>query len=1367
MACIDKLKAASQELHDYLREKAGVDYNENTGEGKDAWIKAAKELQEHSLKTLNDVYVDAGVKGFEKSKIQAAEKPLIDQAKDLVNSDVVKGFSADVLKDAANNNPEDFNNYLSEIAQQAHDSNSNKATVETYGKPLVDIAQKLFPEESEKSLVPQNDNTPLTKEAKELLDGLNSGSKPTFITKNLEKIANENGIEITDKMSADDVINALKEKNNPQTKNTENEKNNTTDGRTTSETNQSSTDSSQKPAKEKGIFERAKAITSTDPYDRVLQYFSDGGKINNSVVESLFGNSRKSTEGQRKSMIGFLKKDGKTIDQLAHSLWESDANENHTTQDYKEAIEAALNEHGSPAEMAKELVSRNDPDEAYKKFITDRFGEDLGSKEDVIDAVNTVEGMSMEEINHLLELEGDATKEKELDDYINSLNQKGSSEQNLSVDEGGAPPIITPVDIEAVKNNNPTTGITHEQTNEIARQLGFGEYEANPETVAEWDAEAYKRIKEDPQTLPRLIDKMQKGGQPDKVEQRIMAKYVATLKAEIEKNPTNEKIAQIRKVIDLSNMAGGREVGKSLVARKGAFDINDSLAGYFMTEMDANLNAPLTKSQNETVQKEYADISSKDAIYKEKIAALEAENARLKAEGEVKKSAGKKSTGVKKTHEDFVKERKATIESIREKLKDARTGKSGLTAVPVPYAKELAAITPDVLKLVKSYVEEGVTKLSDIVKNIHPIIKESLADVKEKDIHDIIAGEYNKKQKTKSQVAETLFNLRKEAELINKLEKLQNGEEPKSEKKKIKRNQEIESLQSQIKDYKKEEGEANKFYGESDASEKRIQAKEDELKRLKERKDKEPKESEKKEISEREQKLNDEIKSERDKIRKENAEANKFYGEEKNPQKAALQSIRKRNEKSLKDVEEELKTGDFAEKEKKIPLIYDTELKKKFPQLYADALKSQNDLIKAKEERQLRLAVQEYNNRSKYQKFKDQSVRLLNVPRTLMASMDYSAPLRQAVVVTVAHPIMAAKAGIEMFKTSVSQSRFDNWTNALKESDRYPLMIDSGLSLTDPHSLHLMAQEEAFMGNIAEKIPVIGGAIKGSERAYVTYLNKMRADLFNRYADLFEDNGRTFANSPELYKGIASYVNNATGRGHLGFAEAAAPVLNSFLFSPRLIASRINMLGLGDIASLGQGFYGKLPPEIRRQAGADMAKFIIAGIGVLALAHYGFGAKTETDPRSSDFGKITVGDTRWDIWGGFQPYVRVIAQVATAQRKTATHDKIVPLEGKGSKFGTNRGDPLLSFGRGKLAPIPSMVWDALSRRTVQGNKILFQWGGKHKDNEITLKDEAIQHFLPLIYSDVSQAMKDGGIKSLLTVGVPSTFGVGVQTYTKK
>lgn len=93
---------------------------------------------------------------------QPAEENLLSQAKDLVNNDVVKGFTAGVLKDAANNNPTEFKQHLKDISEQANDPKSNKATVDTYGKELVYIAQKLNPVEAKA----EEANTPTTTEAK-------------------------------------------------------------------------------------------------------------------------------------------------------------------------------------------------------------------------------------------------------------------------------------------------------------------------------------------------------------------------------------------------------------------------------------------------------------------------------------------------------------------------------------------------------------------------------------------------------------------------------------------------------------------------------------------------------------------------------------------------------------------------------------------------------------------------------------------------------------------------------------------------------------------------------------------------------------------------------------------------------------------------------------------------------------------------------------------------------------------------------------------------------------------------------------------------------------------------------------------------
>ncbi len=402
--------------------------------------------------------------------------------------------------------------------------------------------------------------------------------------------------------------------------------------------------------------------------------------------------------------------------------------------------------------------------------------------------------------------------------------------------------------------------------------------------------------------------------------------------------------------------------------------------------------------------------------------------------------------------------------------------------------------------------------------------------------------------------------------------------------------------------------------------------------------------------------------------------------------------------------------------------------------------------------RQVELIKIELENRSILQKVLDNSIEAANIPRTSMSSMDFSAPLRQGLIATVAHPKLAVQAGKEMFKMAGSQERFDKWFQNIKEDPRYTEAKKSGLYIADPHDLRLSAKEESFMNNLVQKIPFIGThLIKGSERAYTGYLNKLRWDLYNQLSEQLFVNGENYINHPKLYKGLADFVNNSTGRGKLGWFEKAAPLLNTGIFSPRLIASRVRALGITDIATgFTNGYYSNLPKPVRIQALKDMGKLLVVGGTVMALAKLN-GAKVESDPRSSDYGKIRVGNTRWDIWGGHQQYIRVLAQILSG--KTKSNGKIYEL-GNNKAFGRTRADVAGDFVRGKLAPVPSMAWDVLKGRTIIGEPV-------------TLKDEAMSHLLPLIYSDLSDAMKDQGAKALFTVGLPSTFGVGVSTYSPK
>lgn len=820
--------------------------------------------------------------------------------------------------------------------------------------------------------------------------------------------------------------------------------------------------------------------------------------------------------------------------------------------------------------------------------------------------------------------------------------------QGKKIGESGIPPEM--FDLPMTPEEGDVSRLAHEDTEKIYKELGVGERIPRPtKKDIQLEAEADDLIKKGYDFEAKANKIINDGDRhfSDK-EQVAFAKMVGAMKAKQNGLDINSpEFDALQKKIELLSRASdiiGSEEGAAFRARR-MFVLNDqTLSDYVTREKEVAGVGELTEQQKATIQKEHTDISEANKAYDEKIAKLEEENAKLRAEAEIKKAKGARKSGEKK---DYKSERTNILEHMREQLKKSR-GEASVAFVP--YAKELIAIAPDVAKLVKSLVEEGVEKLPELIRAVHDQLKDLIPQITEKDVHNLIAGEYNDAKPSRTETIIKLQDLRTQAKLMNRMEELEKGIEPKDEKKKIRRNREIEELRKKIKEH----------------------------------------------------------------------------------DLTKLSDFKKRTEKQISDLEEKLKKGDFEPEEKKPEVKLDDE-----------ALKLKNRLIELKQEREKRLAKLEYEKKNKLEKAWDATVNVLGVPRTVMASFDASAPLRQGFVATVAHPSKAIPAFAEMFKQMFSQKRFDRWLHDLKESPEYQVMEKSGLYVADPNTLHLSQKEEAFMTNLAERIPMVGRAIKGSERAYVSYLNKMRVDIFKQGVERLIADGKTPENSPEIYKALASFINNSTGRGELGKLEPAATVLNSVFFSPRLIASRLNLLN--------PLYYTKMPKEVRIMALKDMAKTIGFGVTVATLSSLA-GASVELDPRSPDFGKVKIGNTRYDIWGGFQQYVRVIAQLISGSTKSSTTGKVTDLTKDDAK--KTRADVVGAFFRGKLAPVPGTIWDFTANKTVTGEKP-------------TIENKAMDLFIPMIANDISDAWKDQGFKSIFTVGLPSSLGVGVSTYSNK
>ena len=378
------------------------------------------------------------------------------------------------------------------------------------------------------------------------------------------------------------------------------------------------------------------------------------------------------------------------------------------------------------------------------------------------------------------------------------------------------------------------------------------------------------------------------------------------------------------------------------------------------------------------------------------------------------------------------------------------------------------------------------------------------------------------------------------------------------------------------------------------------------------------------------------------------------------------------------------------------------------------------------------------SNRTILQKLSYAVGELLNIPRSVMASFDLSAPFRQGAFL-IGKPKQFIPAFGEMFKFFGSEKALSESTKQISLSPNYDLMREHGLSLMDLGT-SLTGREEKFMSQWAEKIPLAGPIIRMSSRAYTGFLNKLRADVFDDLIKKARELG--IEESDKFLDDLVEFVNAATGRGKLpGKLDRIAVALNSIFFSPRLMASRLSLLN--------PMFYTSKEPFVRKEALKSLLSFFSAWmtfLGLLALAGWEVG----TDWRSSDFAKAKKGNLRIDPGAGFQQYLRMTGQLVTGEYVSSVTGKVSTL-GEGYKPLT-RFDILLRQLENKEAPVASFITALLRQKTFMGE-------------DVNVTKEVANRFTPMVLQDLVDIARQS--PELLPFGVLGLFGVGIQSYESK
>ncbi len=372
------------------------------------------------------------------------------------------------------------------------------------------------------------------------------------------------------------------------------------------------------------------------------------------------------------------------------------------------------------------------------------------------------------------------------------------------------------------------------------------------------------------------------------------------------------------------------------------------------------------------------------------------------------------------------------------------------------------------------------------------------------------------------------------------------------------------------------------------------------------------------------------------------------------------------------------------------------------------------------------------------------------IMRSIVASGDISFGGRQGLAYLASHPIRFAREWPkqftyfkEAFKGNDSKA-FDAMMADIRNHPDYPLLqrVEKELGITEPKGHLAATREEQFIGSdLANKIPGIRRLINGSNYAYTGLGNGLRSGEFYaqlaaaRYAGREIDDG--------LIQGLAKVISNSTGRGNLGRFERIAGELSTGLFAPRLIASRVNMID--------PRYYINLPPQARQEAVRQLLGLSAFGVGVLEMANLA-GLNVGTNPKSADFGKIRVGDTRIDILGGFSQYIRFGAQFITGEKINSTTGAQTEA-GKG--FAGSRFDILTNFFENKTAPAPSLVIALAKGEDISGNSIY---------NPKGIGQQVMQRFVPLLYQDMADLFTHPDSANKVLAGVLGASGAGIQTY---
>ena len=358
--------------------------------------------------------------------------------------------------------------------------------------------------------------------------------------------------------------------------------------------------------------------------------------------------------------------------------------------------------------------------------------------------------------------------------------------------------------------------------------------------------------------------------------------------------------------------------------------------------------------------------------------------------------------------------------------------------------------------------------------------------------------------------------------------------------------------------------------------------------------------------------------------------------------------------------------------------------------------------------------------------------------KSIKASIDNSVIGRQGLKTLFANPVIWLKNSAQSF---VDMVKVFGGKEVLKEVQAEVLSRPNSMNgLYRREKLAIGNIEEAYPTTLPEKIPVLGRIFKASQEAFTAWQYRTRADVFDKYVEVAEKTNADI-------QGIGKVVNSLTGRGDIGGLEPISKGLNNVFFSPRFLKSNIDLLTV-------HAFDKNMGSFARKQAAMNTLKVIGGVSAVLTIANAINPNSVEEDARSSNFGRIRVGNTRFDVSGGMAPIVTLAFRLARNSSKSSVSGKVKKLNS--GKFGSmTKEDVIWDFAKNKFSPAMSVFYDIAVE-------------GENRDgDEPTILSSLEDLLMPLPIKNYQELKDDPNSANILLAMIADGLGIGTNTYSGK